>query len=63
MGHKGGKWTGASFTGGAAESAAAVQPGEETAQGDPTSVFKYLLGGSEDEGARLFSGQEAMGTN
>ncbi|KAK4813531.1 hypothetical protein QYF61_009257 [Mycteria americana] len=43
-GHKGGKWTGASFIGEEAERAGAVQPGEEMAQRD--------LIRREDEGAR-----------
>ena len=32
-----------------------AQPGEEKAQGHLTHVYKYLMGGSKEDGARLFS--------
>jgi len=32
-----------------------VQPGEEKAQGDFISLYKYLKGGCKQDGARLFS--------
>ena len=63
MGHKGVKWTGAFFIRGEAEGAGAVWPAEEMAQGDLTSVFKDLQGGSEDKGARFLSEEEALGKN
>ena len=45
-----------------------VQPGEEKAQGDLISVYKYLQGGCKEDRARLFqwcavTGQEVTGTN
>ena len=35
--------------------AGAVQPGEESLQGDLTAAFQYLQGGYKKEGDRLFS--------
>jgi len=40
----------------------AVQPGEEKGQGDLINMHKYLQGGNEEEGARLFSVVPTDGT-
>jgi len=32
-----------------------IQPGEEKAQGELSNAFTYLMGGSKEQGARLFS--------
>ena len=42
------------FPWGKAERAGTVQPGEEKAQGDLIHVYKYRMGGNEEDGARLF---------
>lgn len=59
MDQKGGKGTGASCR---REEGLRELGLLKKALGDLTSVLKYLLGGSKDEGVRLCSGQEAMGT-
>lgn len=46
---------GTCFTPGAFEKGENVQPGEEVAQGDLTNGWKYLVGGNQEEAARLFS--------
>ena len=41
--------------GGKAERAGAAQPGEEKAQEDLINAYKYMNGGSKEDGPRLFS--------
>ncbi|KAK4832506.1 LOW QUALITY PROTEIN: hypothetical protein QYF61_023571 [Mycteria americana] len=40
---------------GEAERAGVVQPGDGKAQGDLVCVYKYMVGGTEEDGAKLFS--------
>lgn len=59
MGHKGGKWTRVSFTGGEAERAGALQPEEMTRGILPVCTCWEGVRTREPDS----SGQEAMGTN
>lgn len=54
-GHKDDLGLGASFIRGEGERAETVQLREEKVQGDLIHMDKYLMGGKEGEGARLFS--------
>lgn len=47
--------TGTSFIWGKSERAGAVQSDEEKAQGHLISGLKYLMGGGEEEGTKIFS--------
>ena len=59
-GHKDDEGAGASLLRGKAERAGIVQPGEEKAQGNVSCVCKYLVGGSNEDGDRLQTGQTAL---
>ena len=50
-----GQGTGASPLRGKAERLGFVQPGEEKTEGDFINTYKYLTGGCQDDGTRLFS--------